>query len=66
MYAARDMELSIDPGPALSVPEEDEEEENEGSLGTDEPGARRNARRILTMQSQSVVPDDSMWRSLAN
>lgn len=66
-YAVRDIQRSKDPGEALTVPEEDEDEDEysdgeEESLGTEEQ-ARRRAYRILKRQSD--VPDETMWRSLA-
>ena len=60
-YAERDVKRSQDPGDALTVPDEDEEEED-GSDEIEEQG-RRNAYKILNRQSN--VPDETMWRSVA-
>jgi hypothetical protein len=65
--AKRDMGLSksIDPGPALAIPDEDEEEEVDLVADLDEnEHSRRTALKIL--QTQSYVPDAGMWRSMAN
>ncbi|KAF8338963.1 uncharacterized protein EI90DRAFT_3039835 [Cantharellus anzutake] len=62
-YAERDVQRSQDPGDALGVPdEEDEEEEVLGEDEIEEKG-RRNAFKILNRQSD--VPDETMWRSVA-
>ena len=61
-YAERDVKRSLDPGDALAVPDEDDEEEEDGADGIEEQG-RRNAYKILNRQSD--VPDETMWRSVA-
>lgn len=75
MYAIRDMESSVDPGPALStgpdtIDEEDEdedenEEDNPGLTGEAKTPGEKLARKILQKSRQSGVPDSAMWRSFA-
>ena len=64
-YAARDVSQMRDPGEALVVPEEEDEDDfipiehgiNEADKG------RLNAYKILARQTDT--PDETMWRSVA-
>jgi hypothetical protein len=64
-YAARDVSHMRDPGTALFVPEEEEEEDDvpvEDGIGEEDKG-RLNAYKILARQTDT--PDETMWRSVA-
>lgn len=77
VYATRDMDSSIDPGPLTTVTdtiqEEDEDEDEDEDDQTDDaaftgeartPG-EKFAKKILQKSRQSGVPDSAMWRSFA-
>lgn len=64
-YAARDVSQMRDPGEALGVPEEEDEDEDavaENGLDEEDPG-RLKAYKILVRQADN--PEDAMWRSAA-
>jgi hypothetical protein len=65
MYAERDRNRSIDPGPTLGFSEqEDIEDEDVSHDGSDGERGRRHALSIL--QAGSVIPEAGMWRSMAS
>jgi hypothetical protein len=75
MYAERDRERSIDPGPLdFAVPEEDEEDEDEGSETEEEKAqiqallstSRARKRALKILQAAQQLPEAGMWRSLAS
>lgn len=78
VYATRDMDSSIDPGPLTAgtdtIEEEDEEEEEDDDEKTNDTAftgeaktpAEKFAKKILQKSRQSGVPDSAMWRSVAS
>ncbi|KAJ2917505.1 hypothetical protein MD484_g2930, partial [Candolleomyces efflorescens] len=75
MYAERDRERSIDPGPLdFAVPEEDEEDEDEESETEEEKAqiqallsnSRARKRALKILQAAQQLPEAGMWRSLAS
>ncbi|KAF8525314.1 hypothetical protein JB92DRAFT_2877459 [Gautieria morchelliformis] len=65
MYAERDRNRSIDPGPTLDFSEqEDIEDEDVCHDSSDGERGRRHALSIL--QAGSVIPEAGMWRSMAS
>jgi hypothetical protein len=81
MYAARDVNASVDPGPTLSNDSIEEEDETDSSLAESDrqsgdeamsnsevlrkPGLRK-ARLILEQSRPSETTPDSMWRSMVD
>ncbi|TRM67860.1 hypothetical protein BD626DRAFT_107199 [Schizophyllum amplum] len=68
MYGERDRERGLDPGALDFTGEEDEEESDEDTTrGEDGKSMSRGKQRALKiLESASKVPEEGMWRSLAN
>ncbi|KAL1741038.1 hypothetical protein HDZ31DRAFT_67321, partial [Schizophyllum fasciatum] len=70
MYEARDRERGLDPGALdFAGDEGDEGEESEEGEGDRAPGttlSRGKHRALKILESAARVPEEGMWRSLAN
>lgn len=65
-YAERDLRRAFDPGALdFAAVAEDEEPGTPGEEG-EEVGGRGRQRALKILQARSELPDEGMWRSLAN
>lgn len=69
-YLERDRSRSMDPG-TLDFPSEEEEEDTGGESDvveneTVQSGERGRKKALKILQARSELPEEGMWRSLAN